>query len=129
MYATWRVTSHAPALPACHWAAPRRSAMSTHSSTWICSTSLFASGGNPLSTDTYVSLEVSEHPLPPCGHSPQCTSGQQQAHHLESDLSLPPSSLVLLLPTQHRHGGEPAPLLVGSTPTPAIPRAGKCILT
>ena len=28
------------------------------------------------------------------------------AHHLESDLSLPSSSLVLLLPTQHRHGGN-----------------------
>ncbi|KAL5506156.1 hypothetical protein EMCRGX_G007739 [Ephydatia muelleri] len=32
-------------------------ACSTHSSTWICSTSLFASGGNPLPTDTYVRLE------------------------------------------------------------------------
>ena len=74
-------------------------------------------------------FKASEHPLPPCGHTPQCTSGQQQAHHLESDLSLPPSSLVLLLPTQQRHGGKPAPLLVGSTPAPAIPRVGKCILT
>ena len=42
------------------------SAMSTHSSTWICSTSLFASGGNPLPTDTYVRLEqVSSPPFWP----------------------------------------------------------------
>ena len=46
------------------------------------------------------------HPIHTHIHTLQC--GQQQAHYLqlESDLSLPPSSLVLLLPTQHRHGGN-----------------------
>ena len=53
--------------------------------------------------------QVSPPPPPPPTpythiHTLQC--GQQQAHHLESDLSLPRSSLVLLLSTQHRHGGN-----------------------
>ena len=74
-------------------------ACSTHSSTWICSTSLFASGGNPLPTDTYVSLEQVSSPL--FGHTLECTRGQQHAYHLESDLSLPPSSLHFPLQLQH----------------------------
>ena len=68
----------------------------------------FSSAGTlPVVSKVHL-FKASEHPLPPCGHTPQCTSGQQQAHYLqlESDLSLPPSSLVLLLPTQHRHGGN-----------------------
>ena len=73
-------------------------ACSTHSSTWICSTSLFASGGNPLPTDTYVSLEQVSSPL--FGHTLECTRGQQHAYHLESDLSLPPSSLHFPLQLQ-----------------------------